>query len=170
MDPVPARRWSWTPCSVWRLSQKITIIRGLHEVYQAVAWAGWMTGYRCYWLLHPPVLSHSLWKAPFCRVWLFLISAVLYTPLIFFPFLVIAVTSFCSRKGLRTDKQENSCPVICWQYSISVSSTAASGTVLPHGHQLRKIKSKKLPPNSSDRKRWKKQKITHIEVDTVCIL
>lgn len=124
-----------------------------------------MTSYRCYWLLHTPLLSRSLWKAPFCRVWLFLISAVLYAPLIFLPFLVIPVTSFCSQKGLKTDKQENSCPVICWQDSISSFLHGSFRAVLPHRHQLRKIK--KFPPNSSDRNWWKKQKFIQMEVDTV---
>lgn len=32
---------------------------------------------------------------------------------------------------------------------------------------MRKIKNKKFPPNSSDKKRWKKQKFIYIEVDTV---
>lgn len=42
--------------------------------------------------------------------------------------------------------------------------------MLPHEHQLRKkIKSKKFPDNSSDRKVQKKQtKIIQIEVATVC--
>lgn len=108
-------------CGIWVRRQLFLggCMKSIKQLQSFIKQSWLNDSYRCYWLLHPLLLSHSLWKVPFCRVWLFLISAVLYTPLIFLPFLVIAVTFFCSQKGLGTDKQENSCPVICWQYSIS---------------------------------------------------